>query len=121
MTTAQWYVVQTRPHDESKAQEHLHRQGFTTYFPKLIKSCRRPRKTERAVRQLFPRYVFLRIDSSRGWHSIRSTFGVSQLVAGEYGPVPIRDCVIELLCQREKMDGYFRPNEMNLARAAAVA
>jgi transcriptional antiterminator RfaH len=119
--SARWYVVQTRPHAECKAQENLRRQGFTTYLPKLIKSRRHARKIERVSRPLFPRYMFVLIDSThQGWHAIRSTFGVSNLVGGECGPMALRDGVIEALRQREGADGHIRLDRPTFMRGAAV-
>ena len=119
--TARWYVVQTQPHAECKAQEHLRRQGFTTYLPKLIKLRRHARKTERVSRPLFPRYMFVLIDSTyQGWHAIRSTFGVSNLVGSENGPTAVREGVIEALRQREGADGHIRFDRPELLRGAAV-
>jgi transcriptional antiterminator RfaH len=119
--TARWYVVQTQPHAEARAQEHLRRQGFTTYLPRLLKSRRHARKTEQVSRPLFPRYMFVLIDSThQGWHAIRSTFGVSSLIGGEAGPMPVREGVIEALRQREGDDGHFRLDAPKFLRGAAV-
>jgi len=116
-----WYVVQTQPHAEARAQEHLRRQGFTTYLPRLIKSRRHARKTERVIRPLFPRYMFILIDSThQGWHSIRSTFGVSSLVGSEDGPTAVREGVIEAIRQREGTDGHIRFDAPKFMRGAAV-
>ena len=121
MSNARWYVVQTQPHAEARAQEHLRRQGFTTYLPRLIKSRRHARKTEQVSRPLFPRYMFVLIDSTQqGWHTIRSTFGVSSLVGGENGPMAVREGVIEALQQREGADGHFRMDAPQFLRGAAV-
>ena len=121
MSDARWYVVQTQPHAESRAQEHLRRQGFTTYLPRLRKSRRHARKTEKVSRPLFPRYMFVLIDTThQGWHAIRSTFGVSSLVGGESGPMPLRDGVIEALRQREGEDGHFHQETPKFLRGAAV-
>ena len=120
-TQSRWYVVQTQPHAEARAQEHLRRQGFTTYLPRLIKSRRHARKTEQVSRPLFPRYMFVLIDSThQGWHAIRSTFGVSSLVGGDTGPTPVRDGVIEALRQREGADGHFHFDAPKFMRGAAV-
>ena len=121
MSDARWYVVQTQPHAEGRAQEHLRRQGFTTYLPKLLKSRRHARKTEQVSRPLFPRYMFVLIDSThQSWHAIRSTFGVSELVGGENGPTAVRGGVVEALRQREGNDGFFRFEAPKLMRGAAV-
>jgi transcriptional antiterminator RfaH len=119
--SARWYVVQTQPHAEARAQEHLRRQGFTTYLPRLIKLRRHARKTEQVSRPLFPRYMFVLIDSTQqGWYAIRSTFGVSHLVGGENGPIAVREGVIEALQQREGADGNFRVDAPKFLRGAAV-
>jgi transcriptional antiterminator RfaH len=118
---SRWYVVQTQPHAEARAQEHLRRQGFTTYLPKLRKSRRHARKTEQVSRPLFPRYMLVLIDHThQGWHAIRSTFGVSNLVGGENGPVALRDDVIEALRQREGEDGHVHLDAPKFLRGAAV-
>jgi transcriptional antiterminator RfaH len=120
-TQCRWYVVQTQPHAEARAQEHLRRQGFTTYLPKLIKSRRHARKTEQVSRPLFPRYMFVLIDTThQSWHAIRSTFGVTSLVGGENGPLAVRDGVIEALRQREGADGHFHFEAPKFMRGAAV-
>jgi len=102
-----WYVVQTQPHAEGRADGHLRRQGFTTFLPKLLKRRRHARKIETVGRPLFPRYMFVRVDTaSQGWRAIRSTFGVTALVGGENGPVPVRDGIVESLRAQHGEDGY---------------
>ena len=74
--SARWYVVHTQPNSESRANEHLRRQGYITFLPKLLKRRRHARKTETVSRPLFPRYIFVQLDTvHQGWHAIRSTFG----------------------------------------------
>lgn len=120
-TAARWYLVQTQPHAEARAQEHLRRQGFTTYLPKLAKMRRHARKTEKVSTPLFPRYMFVLIDhTQQRWHAIRSTLGVSQLVGGESGPTAVREDVIEALRLRECEDGLVHAERNNFIRGAAV-
>ena len=115
-----WYVVHTHPHAEARAQEHLRRQGFTTYLPLLLKARSHARKTDRVSRPLFPRYLFVMVDSTQQrWHSIRSTFGVANLVGGQDGPTALCGDIVETLRQRECADGHIRL-EPNFARGAAV-
>jgi len=119
--TARWYVVQTQPHAEERASEHLRRQGFTTYLPKLLKRRRHARKTEIVSRPLFPRYMFVLIDSShQGWHAIRSTFGVSNLIGGKNGPLPVRAGIVESLRAQEGADGHFRAPASKFTAGAAI-
>lgn len=107
--SARWYVVHTQPNGESRADEHLRRQGYVTFLPKLLRCRRHARKTELVSRPLFPRYMFVQLDiASQGWHAIRSTFGVTGLVGGENGPRPVQDGIVESLLAHRGEDGYFR-------------
>jgi transcriptional antiterminator RfaH len=121
MTAARWYVVQTRPHAELKAQEHLRRQGFTTYLPKLIKSRRHARKVEVVARPLFPRYLFVLMDTAgQRWRAVRSTIGVASLMGGEDGPTPLRPGIVEALREQEGADGFFRPCAASFSPGVAI-
>jgi transcriptional antiterminator RfaH len=117
-----WYVVQTRPHAERRADVHLRRQGFATFLPKFLKHRRHARKIETVERPLFPRYIFVQVDTaSQGWRAIRSTFGVTALVGGENGPVPVRDGIVESLRAQQGEDGYLRiPTVCKLTPGAAI-
>lgn len=82
-----WYVVQTKPRQEFRAEEHLLNQGLRCVLPTLraekIHRGRRVLITE----PLFARYLFVELDGeTRNWGAIRSTRGVSRLVT--FGGVP---------------------------------
>jgi transcriptional antiterminator RfaH len=109
--SARWYVVHTQPNAELRADEHLRRQGYVTFLPKLLKRRRHARKTELVGRPLFPRYMFVQLDTaSQGWHAVRSTYGVSNLVSGENGPLAVHEGIVESLLDHRGEDGYFRPS-----------
>jgi transcriptional antiterminator RfaH len=121
MTTAQWYVVQTRPRAELEAQEHLRRQGFTTYLPKLIKSRRHARRVETVSRPLFPSYLFVSIETTnQHWRAIRSTIGVAALVGSGEGPTPLQEGVVETLRESEGTGGFFYPAAAAFSPGAAI-
>jgi transcriptional antiterminator RfaH len=105
----QWFVVQTRPNSERRAVEHLRRQGFEVYFPVYLKRRSHAGKIDMVAAPLFPRYLFIGIDlESQPWRSIRSTFGVSQLVCHGDRPAPLADEVIAELRSREDEGGLIR-------------
>ncbi len=115
-----WYVVQTHPHAENKAAIHLARQGFVAYLPRYLKRRRHARKVETISAPLFPRYLFVAVDtSSQRWRCIQSTVGISHLVGQGDEPTAIADKVIEELKLREDEAGFiqllstprFRPGE----------
>jgi transcriptional antiterminator RfaH len=104
-----WYVVQTRPHAENKAASHLTRQGFTTYMPRYLKRRRHARKVDTVSAPLFPRYIFVAVDtSSQRWRCIQSTVGVAHLIAQGDEPTAIADKIVEELKRREDDSGFIQ-------------
>lgn len=77
----QWYVIQTKPRQETIAEENLERQGYICFCPR-IGVWRKFRGSRRsAVEAYFPNYVFIHLDmQSTNVAPIRSTCGVSKLV-----------------------------------------
>lgn len=111
MTVSQrrWYVVQTQANAEYKAVAHLGRQGFTTYLPRYLKRRRHARRIDVVSAPLFPRYLFVEIDTAvQRWRSIYSTVGVSRLVSTGEWPVAIPDAVINALRIRENESGFVK-------------
>ena len=97
-----WYVVQTHPHAEAKADSHLKRQEFETYFPRYLKRRRHARRIETVAAPLFPRYLFVAFDAAaQRWQCIRSTIGVATLVRSGDQPAEVPKAVIEALRDRE--------------------
>jgi transcriptional antiterminator RfaH len=112
----QWFVVQTRPNAERRAMANLIRQGFAVYFPAYLKRRSHAGKVDMVAAPLFPRYLFIAIDlDSQPWRSVRSTFGVAQLVCHGDRPAPLADEIIAELRSREDERGLiplgsaFRP------------
>lgn len=101
-----WYVVQTQPNGEQKAAFHLQRQGFTVYLPKYLKRWRHARKSELRPAPLFPRYLFLSMDTAQArWRAIRSTIGVTDLICHGDRPAAVPDQVVEDVRAREDEKG----------------
>ena len=79
--TGPWYVVHTKPRQESRAAANLWQQGFEAYLPLLKTETLRLGKVCLRDEPLFKRYIFVRFDPLLSpWHSIRSTLGVHQLL-----------------------------------------
>lgn len=84
--------------------DNLQRQGYECYLPQMRIERIRRRKAEIATEPMFPRYLFIRLDSSdqgKSWSPIRSTTGVSQLVHFGGQAAKVDDNLVDLLCQRE--------------------
>jgi transcriptional antiterminator RfaH len=104
-----WFVAHTQPHAEAKATAHLSRQGFEIYFPRYLKRRRHARKIETVAAPLFPRYVFVAVDTSaQRWRSIYSTIGIARLVCNGDEPAAVPDAVVDALKSREDAGGFIK-------------
>ena len=102
-----WHVVHTHANAEWKALANLRRQGFEAYLPRYRKIRRHARKTETVAAPLFPRYLFLRLDTGKDrWRAVLSTFGVATLICRDGTPAPVPDGVIEGIMEREDPDAF---------------
>jgi transcriptional antiterminator RfaH len=105
LSTLSWYLVHTKPRQEDVALANLQRQGYECYLPQMRIERIRRRKAEVAIEPMFPRYLFIRLDSSdqgKSWSPIRSTLGVSQLVHFGARAAKVDDTLVDLLRQRER-------------------
>jgi transcriptional antiterminator RfaH len=115
--TTAWYLVHTKPRQEDVALANLQRQGYDCYLPQMRIERIRRRKAEIATEPMFPRYLFIRLDSSdqgKSWSPIRSTLGVSQLVHFGARAAKVDDALVELLRQREQampLDAMFHSGD----------
>lgn len=102
--TLAWYLVHTKPRQEHIALTNLERQGYSCYLPQLRSEKIRRGKVEVVTEAMFPRYLFMKLDSSdtgKSWSPIRSTLGVSQLVYFGIQPAKVDDQLIALLQHQE--------------------
>src|SRR3989442_995877 len=107
-----WYLVHTKPLSETIAQTNLERQGYEVYCPRLEETVRSKNGWRVRIEALFPRYLFLRIDSDRQTLSpVRSTLGVATVVrfGGEFTVVPDR-VVCDLRSRADPESGLHRLN-----------
>ncbi|MGV8842862.1 MAG: transcription/translation regulatory transformer protein RfaH [Pseudomonas sp.] len=95
-----WYLVQCKPRQDERAEEHLLRQGYGC--------CRPTRRREQLVRgrrqtiieSLFPGYLFVHLADDASWAPLRSTRGVSRVIGFGGQPLPVPDALIVQLEQR---------------------
>lgn len=101
-----WYVVHTKPRQEQRALLNLQQQGYECYLPTLSREKIRLDKLVVDEEPLFPRYLFIRLDSQqsgKSWSPIRSTKGVSRLVTFGTEPARVEPQLIEALQQRNTL------------------
>lgn len=98
-SNANWYLIQTKPRQEARAEEHLARQHFECFRP--VRTPPEGLKGRRAnEEELFPGYLFIRMDEAHNWYPIRSTRGVCRVVAFGGQPCPVADSLIDQIRAR---------------------
>jgi transcriptional antiterminator RfaH len=82
-----WYVCQTKPRQESVAEQKLSEQGYEICLPRLVIWQKKKNKWCKVKQVMFPRYAFVRCARpGQSIAPIRSTPGVTGLVT--FGNVP---------------------------------
>lgn len=101
-----WYLVYCKPRREELARVNLQRQGFETYLPLVRQPRRRLRRRFIQVEPLFPRYLFVHLDTvSDNWAPIRSTLGVSSLVRFGMEPAVVPQDLVQMIRARDDSTG----------------
>ena len=96
-----WFLAQLKPNCVNIAEKNLKRQGFQTFLPLEEVTCQRKGKFANVVRPLFPGYIFVRFDVTRGlWRTINSTKGVTRLVSFGKHPTAVPDDLVTELIVR---------------------
>ena len=113
--TRRWYLVQCKPREAFRALEHLGNQGYEAFLPTLTREVLRRGRPSRVTEPLFPHYLFVRLsDVADNWAPLRSTRGVTRLVAFGGQPRPVADALVDGLRAHESArleQPLFRPGQ----------
>jgi len=101
-----WYLMHTKPKQETVAKDNLERQDYPVYLPMADVRRKRRGKSVRVVEAMFPRYLFIHLsEKTDDWGPIRSTMGVSSLIRFGIEPAKIPQILIDALIARENSEG----------------
>ena len=91
-----WYALYTKPYREQQVSSFLESRGYETYLPTI-----RVRKNgqEKTV-PFFSCYLFVRVDPSDGFSSVRWTPGLRRIVSFGDQPAVVDERAIPLIKQR---------------------
>lgn len=93
-----WYLLQCKPSACERALEHLSRQGYEAFLPRLRREVLRRGRRDVVEEPLFPHYLFVRLSEvTDNWAPIRSTRGVAGLVRFGERPLAVPDAVVNAL------------------------
>jgi transcriptional antiterminator RfaH len=95
-----WYLVQCKPKQDARAEEHLLRQGYGCCRPTRRREQLVCGRRQTIVESLFPGYLFVHLDDDASWAPLRSTRGVSRVIGFGGQPLPVSDALIVQLEQR---------------------
>jgi transcriptional antiterminator RfaH len=106
-----WFVVHSKPRQESEAQRQLERQGYPVYLPRLCLPRLRRARWHDVTEPLFPRYLFVGLNvGEQSLAPIRSTRGVACVLrfGDHYAEVPAT--LLDTLRQRANPEGLHTLN-----------
>lgn len=95
-----WYLVQCKPRQDVRAQEHLERQGYPCFRPLRQYECIVRGRRQVNIQSLFPGYLFIALAADANWAPLRSTRGVARVVGFGGAPVEVDARLISQLQQR---------------------
>ena len=118
-----WYLLMSKPRDEERALLNLQDQGYTVYLPRVLRERRKAGNRKSGVEPLFPRYLFIRLNEEMNWAPIRSTPGVSGLVAfgnRERSYIPCPNGMVEAIQAREDDKGLHQLESLDFQKGEKV-
>lgn len=93
-----WYVVHTKPRQETRALENLQNQGYECFLPTMQVEKRCRQRVQVVTEPMFSRYLFIHLDAqNQNWSPIRSTLGVNALVRFGQQPARVSDELVAFL------------------------
>jgi transcriptional antiterminator RfaH len=102
-----WFAAQTLARAEDQACRQLAAQGFRVFLPQYLKRWSHARRVEQRPCPLFPRYLFVEIDTrATRWRAINGTIGIARLLGTQDGPSPVAPGVVEELLRRRDEKGF---------------
>lgn len=113
-----WYVINTKPKEEAKAQGYLTAKGLEIFNPLLEDFAIRNGKITKEVKPLFPGYIFGNFDIERDYTLVRWGRGVKKLVSFGGLPTPVSEFIVNEIKKRlnengiVKLDHDFKPNDL---------
>ena len=111
-SNSNWFVAQLRPHGLRRAEEHLLRQGFESFAPKILANTNSTGASQATCKPLFPGYLFVSFDPQNPrWGAINSTRGISRLILSDpRQPRPLPDALMAGLIARCDASGLLAPD-----------
>jgi transcriptional antiterminator RfaH len=93
----QWFVVNTKPKNETRASHNLEAGNYEVLNPKLkIRKFREGQFVD-VVEAMFPNYIFVKFHPLDDYHMVKYTRGVNKIVTFGGKIVPLQEEFIDFL------------------------
>jgi transcriptional antiterminator RfaH len=96
----QWYVIQTKPANEHRAESHLSNQEIEVFLPMLETFHYLNGKMIPKIKPMFPSYLFARLDLRAAYYKVKWTRGVNKILGTGSEPIPVSEKVIQAISER---------------------
>jgi transcriptional antiterminator RfaH len=116
--TLKWYLVRTKPRDETRVIRYFNLAGYSFLLPTFWKTSCAGKKKEK--KPLFPGYVFIQLVLSEAYHKIHYTRGVSGFVRFGNMPTSVPEEIIEILKQKMRGDGTVKMYPASFVKGTSV-
>ena len=103
-----WYVVQSKPREEVRAEYFLKEKGFQVYLPLMEVAITRGVRDIMKEKPLFPSYLFCRFDAESSLAYVRWTKGVVKILPESIAPTSLDDGLITAIRTLGQKDGIIR-------------
>ena len=103
-----WYVVQSKPREELRAEYFLKEKGLEVYVPLMEVAITRGFRSVMQKKPLFPSYLFCRFDPEISLGYVRWTKGVVKILPESISPISVENHLITSLCNLGQKDGIIR-------------
>jgi transcriptional antiterminator RfaH len=108
-----WYLVQTHPRQEDRAENNLKSLGIETLAPRFKDSRRNFYTGEVTLhaKPLFPSYIFAKFIANDLYQKVLYTRGIRRLVSFGDSPTVVDEEIIAMIRSRMSEDGFARIDE----------
>jgi len=103
-----WYVIQTKPKKEDEAQSYLAMRGLEIFNPLMETFSQRNGKLNKALKPLFPSYIFGNFEWEKDYTLIKWARGVKKIVGFGGSTMPISEEVIYEIKNRTNDNGIVK-------------
>jgi transcriptional antiterminator RfaH len=104
-----WYVIYSKMRREEYAHRALGQKALEVFYPRLQITTRRRR--QQAIVPLFPRYLFVKCETSGQFYDAQWCPGVERVVSFNGVPARLDESVVTFLKQRANSDGILSTHQ----------